>query len=384
MGNNKPFKLNNRVQMGGATKTTQGAITSNDIDLSSGSYFKTTVGANTTFTFSNPSDVQSFIVDLNYTPAGPAYSLTNGQTLSALSYFQLPTSGIDPYGIFMKPDGYKLYVTDIDYNADGERVWQYNLTTQYDTGSAVFEKKSIRFNTDFTIGATHCRFNNNGTKLFISGRYGFARYSCSTAWDVGSITRDNFTSFSSTIAESPYSMTFNSDGTKLIYNKASSKLMAQRTLSTAFDISTAGTETTFDYSSQTPSDICWHHDMNADGTKLYLHQASTGALFSYSLSTAFDITTASYDSVAVTLNSGDGQNRGFSFSPDGKFMYQMGRFQHRLHQYAIGGAPTITWPTVTWSDGITPSTAIFDRSFFNFVTDDGGTTYNAYHLGSGF
>ena len=64
MANNKDFIVKNAVEVGGPVTATVGTITSNDIDLSTGNYFSDTLAANTTYTFSNAGDVQSFQLEV--------------------------------------------------------------------------------------------------------------------------------------------------------------------------------------------------------------------------------------------------------------------------------------------------------------------------------
>ena len=76
MSNNKDFILNNAVEVGGPTKVTLGTITSGTVDLSTGNYFSETLAADTTYTFSNTGDVQSFQIEITgastYTITWPA------------------------------------------------------------------------------------------------------------------------------------------------------------------------------------------------------------------------------------------------------------------------------------------------------------------------
>lgn len=64
MANNKDFIVKNAVEIGKGTTLGLGTISSSDLDLSTGSYFKDTLAANTTYTFSNPADVQAFTIEV--------------------------------------------------------------------------------------------------------------------------------------------------------------------------------------------------------------------------------------------------------------------------------------------------------------------------------
>lgn len=76
MSNTSDFILKNAIEVGKDTKVTLGTITSGTVDLSTGNYFAETLAANTTYTFSNPGDVQSFQMEITgastYTITWPA------------------------------------------------------------------------------------------------------------------------------------------------------------------------------------------------------------------------------------------------------------------------------------------------------------------------
>jgi len=255
------------------------------------------------------------------------------------------------------------------------------LSTPYDASTMTIEKISATFAGDLST-ITHCNFNSDGTKLYVANLDGYAEYSLSTAWDVGDFTLDT----EITTTEGVYTLRFNADGTKLFLNLADfgDDIIREIPLSTAYDISTGGTATDFDYSATTTD--AFHFDFNNDGTKFYLLDINSPNYYVYEFvcTTAFDISTASYNSVSGSASEGV-DPRGMSFSSDGKYLYVVGRQDHVVDQYHFGSASTITWPTVTWSDFTTPaSPSILERASYSFVTDDGGTTYHAYYLGSGF
>jgi hypothetical protein len=64
MANDKDFILKNAVEVGGPTNVTLGTVTSDDIDLSTGNYFKDTPSGTSTYTISNAGDVQSFQLEV--------------------------------------------------------------------------------------------------------------------------------------------------------------------------------------------------------------------------------------------------------------------------------------------------------------------------------
>jgi hypothetical protein len=91
----------------------------------------------------------------------------------------------------------------------------------------------------------------------------------------------------------PYGLAFNNDGTKDVYCWAiQDDDVNEYDLSTAFDISTAVYSQNFSVSAQDsqPSGIAF----NTDGTKMFVVGYSGDDVNEYSLSTGFDVSTASY------------------------------------------------------------------------------------------
>jgi sugar lactone lactonase YvrE len=108
-------------------------------------------------------------------------------------------------------------------------------------------------------------------------------------------------------------------------------------------------------------------------------------IFQYSLSTAFDLSTASYDSVSFNASSQDTVPQGLTFNNDGTKMYMVGSTNDRVYQYTTGSSSpaTITYPaSVKWSGATTPDApAAGEKDVYVFVTTDGGTTYYAKQAG---
>ena len=108
----------------------------------------------------------------------------------------------------------------------------------------------------------------------------------------------------------------------------------QYTLSTPFDLSTASYDTVaFDVSSQDslPQGVAF----NSNGSKMYVVGASNGSLYQYTLSTPFDLSTASYDTVAFDVSSQDSSPQGVEFNSNGSRMYVVGNNSDSLYQYTL-------------------------------------------------
>ena len=104
------------------------------------------------------------------------------------------------------------------------------------------------------------------------------------------------------------------------------------------------------------------------------------SVFQYSLSTAFNISTASYDSISFDVSSQEtNTTAGITFSTDGTRLFLLGSGTRTIYQYSTATPATITYdPDLQWSGGTAPtSPAIGETDVLTFNTTDGGTTYQA-------
>ena len=74
---------------------------------------------------------------------------------------------------------------------------------------------------------------------------------------------------------------------------------------------------------------------SADGTKMYMLGFDTDSVYQYTLSTAWDLSTASYDSDSFSVSSQDSQPKSVAFKPDGTKMYVVGTINDSVYQYSL-------------------------------------------------
>ncbi len=156
---------------------------------------------------------------------------------------------------------------------------------------------------------------------------------------------------------SPNGLTFNSSGTKLYVVGAGNDSVYQYSLSTAFDLSTASYDSvSLNVSGQTANPIVIV--FNTDGTKLFMGGITNDSVYQYSLSTAFDLSTASYDTVSLSTSTQDGGTvAGLSFNGDGTKMYVVGYDNDSVYQYKL-------------STSFDLSTASYDNVSFSVASQD--------------
>jgi len=133
-------------------------------------------------------------------------------------------------------------------------------------------------------------------------------------------------------------MAFNNDGTKLYLIGEQNNLIHEYTLSTAYDISTSSyNSVTFDPSILSAIDIKW----KPDGTKIYIMDYDSsvrGTIYTFNVSTAWDITTASSASETFRGNAQDSSFVKFAFKTDGTRLYKLGRQGNKIYAYDLSTA----------------------------------------------
>ena len=142
----------------------------------------------------------------------------------------------------------------------------------------------------------------------------------SEAYSVAGGSYDNVSFSVASEEASPSDISFKSDGTKMYVIGASGDDINQYTLSTAWDISTASFDSvTFSVASQeeTPNALF----IKPDGTTFWVAGNANDTVYQYSMSTAWDMSTASYDSVSFSVVTEGTYPVGIWFKTDGTEMY---------------------------------------------------------------
>ena len=254
-----------------------------------------------------------------------------------------------PSGVAFNPTGTKMFVVD----NTGDDVNEYTLSTGFDVSTASFVDS-------FSVNAQQAApmsvaFNTDGTKMYIVGETEdtVAQYALSTGFDVSSASFTQAFSIASQETEAQ-GITFNTDGTKMFIVGDTGNDINEYTLSSGFDVSTASFVDSFSLASQTtqPKEGVF----NADGTELYVLGRSPRKVFKYTLTVGFDISTASYANVEFSVDSQETSPQGLAFSADGSKMYVCGDTGDDINQYATSA--TVTNSTTVLAGKALSSTSI--------------------------
>ncbi len=240
-------------------------------------------------------------------------------------------------------------------NSSSENYTRYNSAAAttlnfngFDLTTATYN--SVELSVSGQIAAeSGMAFNNDGTKMYITdNQTGWVvQYALTTAFDLSTAAYDNKYFYTSSQENAPKGVAFNADGTKMFIVGTQQNQVQTYTLSTGFDVSTASFASAYNSSSNTssPSDIVF----NTDGTKMYLVDRSGQQVDQYALSTGFDVSTASYTQ-AFSVSSQETAPEAIRFNNDGTAMFVMGESGDDVNEYTL-------------STGFDVSTASYTRNF---------------------
>jgi DNA-binding beta-propeller fold protein YncE len=254
--------------------------------------------------------------------------------------FSVATEETGPKGIAFKPDGTRMFLT----GSGTDKVYQYDLSTAWDVSTASYNNVSAGI---FTGGFNPwgINFKPDGTMMFLCGVASnvIQRIDLSTAWDLSTAGNPSDRSLTG-ITSFPSGIVLKPDGTRFIIVSRSDDTLYQFDCGTAWQTeSSTYNNVSFSVTNQAtqPEGV----EVNSDGTKLFVSCSNTDTVYQYSLSTAWDLSTASYDNVSFSLASQDGTPSGVKFKPDGLKMYMVGDVNNTVYQYSTGTATTLDLST---------------------------------------
>jgi sugar lactone lactonase YvrE len=316
---------------------------------------------------------------MNQTSIVYQYELSTAYNVSTASYSSVSynLSSVGGYetnatGIFIQPDGTRFFMVGTTY----DYVWSFNMSTAYNISTSSFSTTdNYRLGTNDTT-PLGVKFRTDGTKFYFLG--GSAdrvyEYSCSTAWDINTTTYTGGRFISvGTQEANGQDLAFSTDGTKMYIIGTTSDTIYQYTLSTAWLVSTA-TYATKSFSVTTQESFPTGIAFKDDGTKFYVVGEGASRVFQYSCSTAWDISTASYDSLNVLVSGQVTVPAALAFGNSGTKMYVLGQGNDLVAQYTLSTAWDVS--TATFDTGNTINILNVDHQAFGMdIAGNGSKIY---------
>jgi len=248
-------------------------------------------------------------------------------------------------------------VRDVKFNTDGTKmfylgrandgVYEYSVGSAWDVSTITYVRKldiSVVSSTQGDNAANSIEFNTDGTKLFVlgQGQDNVDEYALSTGFDLSTAS---FTHSFSVVSqeEQPYGLAFNNDGTKMFVTGWLGDDVNEYTLSTGFDVSTASFVDSFSVFAQTAKPSAVQFD--SDGTTMYvLDGDGSPHICQYTLTTGFDVSTASYSGKSFSVLDEETKPRGFCFGDNGTKLFVCGWNGDDINQYSLDATVVFSTP----------------------------------------
>lgn len=274
-------------------------------------------------------------------------------------------------------DGSKMYIV----GRINDTVYQYPLTTDWDlsTAGATNASKLISGETATVVGVT---FSGDGLKMYITDPTNIWQYPLSPAWDLSTAgatnaTKVTYTGDDTTIAD----LAFSIDGFEVYILGDVTDTVYQYTLSTAFDLSSAGASVAS--KSIGEDSALGGLAFSSDGLKMYIVGANADTVYQYPLTIAWDLSTAGATNGNKNISADLTISTGLSFSATGNYMYVVGRGNDTVFQYtlstpwSVSSAGSSTGSKLVSGDDTYPSAVSFSSDGLKMYV--GGNTTDAIY-----
>ena len=257
-------------------------------------------------------------------------------------------------GIFFKSDGTKMYMI----GSTSDTIHSYRLVTPWDISTGVYENFSSYLVSAQTTNTSKVAIGDSGSKMYVLAGGAQAtdtvfQYTLGTAWDVTTASYSGLSASVNTQDITSQGIFFKSDGSKMYMIGSTQDAIFSYTLSTPWNISTAGadfttTPSSFLVSAQTTNTT--KVAIGSSGTRMYVLAGgaqATDTVFQYNLGTAWDVTTATYSGLSTSVNAQDATSQGIFFKTDGTAMYMVGSTSDIIYQYSLGTPWVINTTSLT-------------------------------------
>jgi sugar lactone lactonase YvrE len=274
-------------------------------------------------------------LDAPVSNAGADIKFTGTFELSLAEFiipFDVSKEDSTPQAVSFNGDGTTMFMVGNDTRS----VYQYSLDAPFDISTAIFTGKSLDISGQ-DVNPRGLAFSGDGTAMFLMGdaNQSVFQYSLNTPSDISTASFTGTSFDVSGQAGSPRGIDFNDTGDTMLIMGISTATVFQYNLASAFDISTASfTGKSFDARDQDadPYGVA----LSTDGSKMFVSGNDQKEVHQYRLSTAFDISTASFTGKSFDVNSEDGDPKGVAFSRDGSGMFLIGQTTESIYQYLLG------------------------------------------------
>jgi hypothetical protein len=262
-----------------------------------------------------------------------------------------------------------------------------NRVRYKDSGGRFFDVSAANFTDSFDVedfAPTGVDFSDTGDKMFVigTGENNVNEYSLSTAFDISTANLTDGFDVSSQDSN-PAGVVFTDVGDKMFVVGNENDSVYQYSLSINFDVSTASFTDSFDVSSQdgSPGSVAF----SDTGDKMFVVGNDNDNVLEYSLSTTFDVSTASFTD-SLDISGQDTNVTGVTFNNTGSKMFVSGSGNDNVYEYSLSTAFDVSTASFTDSfdvetqEGVPTDVVFSDTGGKMFVIGDGSNLLHEYEI----
>lgn len=274
-----------------------------------------------------------------------AINTSNSKNYSA--QINIPTAHV------FSDDGLKMYVMgNATVSGNSGEIFQYTLTTPWNVSTATYATKTFAADTN----GYGMAIKPDGTMVYVAednGGESVIEYNLVTPWDISTAVATGDTFSFAAQGGRGWAIQFKTDGLKMYIWDADTYEVNEYTLSIAWDITSATFTNTFDLPTFISGGL-----INPTGTKMFLSVSDdSGTIKEYVFGTAWDVTTLT-DSGRV-YNQGGSKYFGFGQAVDSAtntlYLYVGTQSTESVYQYSIDIEPDTSVITLSAEEFSVPA-----------------------------
>jgi len=225
------------------------------------------------------------------------------------------------------------YEKTIVVDGNNANAWNLDRLEFNDLNSGVGDQDS---------DITELFFNDTGTSMYVAGNDSdrIYQYTLSTPWDT--TTASNVGAFSvATQDTNIQGLYFKDDGTKMYIAGTTTDNIYEYRLATPWMVNTASNVSAKSISSQESSPRAV--EFSKDGLNMYVVGTLSDTVYQYTLTTPWQVETATYSGKNLVVSVQDNIPTSVRFKSDGSKLYVIGQQNDYLHEYTL----TVNWDVST-------------------------------------
>lgn len=251
------------------------------------------------------------------------------RTTFSSTVFAVGTQDTQPSGVIVKADGLKLWIS----GDNGNEIDEYSMSTAWDITTLTFVSVLAIGATDTNISAV--AMSSDGTKIFALGNQldNVYMFALPTAYLLSSASATPTATFA--VGGQDITMTgltFSDDGLFMYTCGSTGDNVYQYTLTVAFDITTASFTRSFGVN--TKEGAVASVTFGNSGTIMYICGSSSTSIHAYNLSTAWNISTAVF-SKSKSISTETALPTGMFWKPTGDVLFVSDDTNNRILKYTV-------------------------------------------------